>query len=377
MKNIIVFFGGASPEHEVSIITGLQILENIDRHLYNPIPVFVSEKGQFFKLNDIGNRKDFSLRNKTGITFGFDEKEKKPYISTGFFSKVYIYCAINTLHGGNGESGPIAGLLDSYNIPYTSTNVESSAICMNKALAKKQVEDSIPVIPGQSFLSKEIKKSIKDIAINLTEKIGLPIIVKPVHLGSSIGIKIAKTTTELELYMLEASHLDTEILAEKYISDISEFNCSVRTLDRNVETSAIERPMTKTEILSFSDKYQRGGKKTSGGMASLSRELPANISDVLEKKIKDFSTHIYKACKCKGVVRIDFIQDKEGKIYFNEINPIPGSMAFYLWEVLGIPFKQQISELIEESVHDKELGESVNFVHKTDIIEKFIKNQKN
>ena len=374
MKNIIVFFGGASPEHEVSIITGLQIFENIDREIYNPIPVYVSEKGVFFKLNKINSRKDYNPDSKTSMSFGFDEKEKKPYISTGLFSKEYIHCAINTLHGGNGESGPLAGFLESYNIPYTSTNVESSVICMNKALAKKIVEDAVPVLQGQSFSSKEIKKNIKNISTLIQEKIGLPIIVKPVHLGSSIGIKIAKTTTELELHLLEASHLDTEVLAEKYVSDISEFNCSVRTRNGNIETSAIERPRTQAEILSFSDKYQRGGKKTSGGMASLSRELPANISSDLEEKIKDYSTKIYKICKCKGVVRIDFIQDTEGKIYFNEINPIPGSMAFYLWEILGITFKQQISELIEESIQERKLSESVTFVHKTDIIEKFIKN---
>lgn len=377
MKNILVLFGGASPEHEVSVITGLQIFENIDRDLYNPIPVFVSEKGQFYKLKPIATRKDYSLGTKTNITFGFDEKEKKPYISSGLFSKEYIHCAINTLHGGNGESGPIAGLLESYSIPYTSTNVESSAICMNKALAKKLVDNCVPILPSQSFTSSEINKNTKNIGSTIAQNVGLPVIVKPVHLGSSIGIKIAKDATELELYLLEASHIDTEVMAEKYLSNISEFNCSVRTHNGKTETSAIERPMTKTEILSFSDKYQRGSKKTSGGMASLSRELPANISLDLEKKIREFSIKIYEACKCKGVVRIDFIQDTGGEIYFNEINPIPGSMAFYLWEVLGIPFKQQISELIEESVHNKELGESVNFVHKTDIIEKFIKNLKN
>lgn len=376
MKNILVFFGGASPEHEVSIITGLQIFEHIDRELYNPILIYVSEKSQFYQLNRIKNRKDFSLDSKTEVFFGYDEKEKLSFFSSKNAKKV-IYCAINTLHGGGGEAGQMAGFFESFNIPYTSSNVESSVICMNKALAKELVsKESIPVIGSLSFSSLEIRKNVKEKAGQIEREIGLPTIIKPVHLGSSIGIKIAKSAVELELGLLEASYLDIEIMVEKYLEDISEFNCSVRTVKGKIQASEIEKPLPKEEILSFSEKYEKGGKKTGGGMASLSRELPVNISSELHKKIQRYSVEVYKLCKCKGVVRIDFIQSKDGNIFFNEINPIPGSMAFYLWEVMGIPFKQQISELIEESIYDYKNSISINYIHKTDIIKNFIKKYK-
>jgi D-alanine-D-alanine ligase len=377
MKNVLIFFGGASPEHEVSVITGLQVFENIDRNQYNPIPIYVSPKGKFLKLNSIKNRKDFSINSKSDVFFGFEEKTQKAYFFSKNSNKKYIYSAVNTLHGGNGESGQMAGFFESNFIPYTSSNVESSVICMNKTFSKKTVsENGIPVLKSLSFLSTEIRDNIKNIVSNIIKEIGIPIIIKPAHLGSSIGIKIAKTPIGLELGLLEASYLDTEIMVEEYLQDILEFNCSVRKIKGKIIVSEIEKPISKEDILSFSEKYEKGGKKVTGGMASLSRELPANIPTEKYKEIQNFSSKIYKICKCKGVVRIDFIQSNTGDIFFNEINPIPGSMAFYLWEVMGIPFRQQLSELIEESVHEYKVSKTINYIHKTDIIKNFIKGYK-
>lgn len=377
MKNVLIFLGGMSPEHEVSIITGLQIIEHIDREQYTPIPIYVSERGGFFQLKPIQNRKDFSLNSKVEIFFGYSENKKIPYFFSNSFKKNPIYSVVNTLHGGNGESGQMAGLFESYNIPYTSSGVESSVLCMNKALTKEKVRDGlIPTIDSMSFSSPGIRKDVKGVSSKIQKLIGLPVIVKPVHLGSSIGIQIARTPIESELSLLEASNLDIEVMAEKYLENISEFNCSVRTVNGEILVSEIEKPLPKEALLSFSEKYEKGGKKISGGMASLCRELPANIPAELYKKIQDYSIQIFKLCKCSGVVRIDFIQSKDGELFFNEINPIPGSMAFYLWEVTGVPFKQQISELIEDSRYESKLSSSKRYIHKTEIIKNFIKGYK-
>jgi D-alanine-D-alanine ligase len=375
MKNILIFFGGSSPEREVAVITGLQLFEYIDRTIYQPIAIYVSEEGQFFLLDPIKNRKDFSLSSKMKVYFGYDAKEKIASYFTKTSDQRPIYAAINTCHGGDGEAGPLAGFFQSYHIPYTSTNVESSVLCMNKVLAKEAVSKvSIPVVTGVSVSSYEISKNIKSLCANILTQVDLPLIIKPAHLGSSIGIKIARTAIELELGLLEVSHLDTQIVVEKFLENISEFNCSIRTIGGEVQTSEIERPLSKTEILSFAEKYEKGGKKVGGGMASLSRELPAHISEDVHTKIETYSKEIYRACKCKGVVRVDFIQAADGQIFFNEINPIPGSLAFYLWEASGIPFEQQISELIEESILDDAASHSINYIHRTDIIKNFIEN---
>lgn len=372
MKNILIFFGGNSPEHEVSVITGLQIFEHIDRSIYMPIPIFVSEKGKFYRLKDIGNRKDFTQRGRSEATFNHSEEDKSSYVVVDG-EKTQIYAAVNTMHGGFGESGQVAGLFDIYNISHTSTSLESAVICMNKGFAKNEVSKlSVPTVKGISFSTLKISSDIKSVVLEVTKDLSLPVIIKPVHLGSSIGIKIAESQIELELGLLEAGHLDSEILVEKYLENISELNCSVRTLNGEVITSEIERPIPKDKILSFSEKYEKGGKKYSGGMASLSRELPAKIDENIRKKVIDYSKKVYSACHCKGLVRIDYIVSKEGEIFFNEINPIPGSMAFYLWEVMGIPFKQLLSEIIEEAKLDSVKMKHTNYIHKTEIIKNFI-----
>lgn len=374
MKNILVFFGGSSPEHEVSVITGLQILEHIDRTIYSPIPVYVSENSQFFKLDNIENRTDFSLKSKKEIFFGYDEKNKSPYFFLNNSKKQTIYSAVNTLHGGSGESGSMAGFFEVYNIPYTSSEVESSVICMNKSLTKDVVsKKAVPTIKSVTFPSFTIRTNIKGVCNEIQESFSFPLIIKPVHLGSSIGIKVVKAPIELELGLLEASWLDTEVMIEAYLENISEFNCSVRSHNGEILVSEIEKPLLKEEILSFSEKYEKGGKKVIGGMASLSRELPANLPEDVYKKIQNFSVKIFEACKCKGVVRIDFIQSSSGEVFFNEINPIPGSMAFYLWEVMGIPFQQQISDLIENSLYEQNIKNLVNHTHTTSIVKNFIK----
>jgi D-alanine-D-alanine ligase len=197
----------------------------------------------------------------------------------------------------------------------------------------------------------------------------LPVILKPVHLGSSIGIKVARSEIELEIFLNELSYLDDQILVEKYLENIKEYNCSVRTNKGVVECSPIEKPISSEEILSFKDKYEKEGGKKSGGMASLTREIPAKITENTGKSIQEYSLNIYKSIKASGVVRIDFICDSTGNIFFNEINPIPGSMSFYLWEAGGITFREQITESINECLNFSQ--EKLRFKNQTDIIEKF------
>jgi D-alanine-D-alanine ligase len=267
------------------------------------------------------------------------------------------------------------GLLESLNIPHTSTTQESSVIVMNKQLTKDQVgSKGIGVVPGLSFLSTEIQDSSEKISSAIQNELGLPVIIKPVHLGSSIGIKVAKTDIELEKYLLEAAFIDREVLVEKYLTGFVEYNCAVRFVNGEFETSEIEKPLSNDEILSFTDKYERGGKKTGGdgGMASLIRELPAKIDASLKQEIQSTAIEAFTACRCKGMVRIDFMYTSDNQLLLTEVNPIPGSMAYYLWEASGIPFKQQITDLIEQSVLDQQKGSSMELDYKSDIVEKFI-----
>lgn len=376
-KKIIVMFGGISPEHEVSIISGLQTLENIDRKLYEPYAIYVTKTGELQCLGLLSNRKQFFFAKRVNVSFGRDIRGG--YIELNNFrrKKVYPYAAYLAFHGGLGEGGGIQGLLESFEIPYTSTSQESAVITMNKQLTKEQVTGSgIEVIAGINLFSTNVRADSQHQAKLVEEGLGLPVIIKPVHLGSSIGIKVARTLIELEKVLLEAAFIDNEILVEKYMTDFTEYNCAVRLVNGELQASEVERPKSQDEILSFADKYQRGSKKTGGsGMASLQRELPAKISEELRERIQETAKKAFIACRCKSMVRIDFMHTKNDKLLLTEINPIPGSMAFYLWEASGLTFKQQITDLIEQSVRDTEIAKATNLQYQSDIVEEFVHNQ--
>lgn len=373
-KEVLIMFGGISPEHEVSIITGLQIAECINRELYTPHTIYITKQGDFQYLEGLTNRSQFLSAKRKSVTFGRDSKDGYVEIPGFKSTKVYPHAAYLAFHGGLGEGGGIQGLLESLGIAYTSTSQESSVIAMNKQLTKEQVARvGIGVVEGISLSASDIRTDFEKQANLIVEKLGLPVIIKPVHLGSSIGIKVAKTAIELEKFILEAAFIDKEILVEKYLTGYTEYNCAVRSVNGKLEASEIERPLSHDEILSFADKYQRGSKKTGGsGMASLQRELPANISAELRTKIQESAKKAFVACRCKGMVRIDFMQTKEGELLLTEINPIPGSMAFYLWEASGISFKQQVTDLIEQAVVDAQTSKSATLDYQSDIISKFI-----
>lgn len=368
-------FGGISPEHEVSIITGLQVIENIDKSVYQPIAIYITKDGAYKYLKGLNTRKDFKNSKQVDVKFGSDEKGGFIEFYEGFgLKKIYPYSAYLAFHGGSGENGSVQGMLESLNIAYTSSSKEASTLAMNKQLTKEQVAlAGVKVANGLSVMAFEVKNNTEEVSKKILNKLDLPIIIKPVHLGSSIGIKIAKTEIELQKFLLEASFVDSEILAEEFLQEITEYNCSVRLLNGNLQASEVEKPMSKDEILSFADKYQRGGKKTSGtsGMASLQRELPAKIPEDLKALIQESAKKSFTACRCKGMVRIDFMYSK-GQLYLTEINPIPGSMAFYLWEASGIQFKQQITDLIEQSRLDFASLKNTKLDYSTDIIDKFI-----
>jgi len=371
MKNVIILFGGQSAEHEVSVISGLQVMENIDRKKFTPYAIKLNKAGLFEYYPNLMSKTDYLKIKTQTVNFGKDEGGAYFHASGLLKEKVYIHAAYLAFHGGNGESGQIQGFLEVLDIPYTSPDVESSAVSMNKVITKQiLLASKINSLEYQSVTDKEVKADVDNVIKNL--KIKLPVIIKPAHLGSSIAIHIAKTKIELKKYLLEAAQVDTEILIEKLLTEFQEFNIAVRKINGEIQTSEIEKPLSKDEILSFADKYQRGGKK-SGGMASLNRELPAKISKELENNLKNLAIEVFKAIRAKGMVRIDFMV-KGKNVYITEVNPIPGSMSYYLWEASGISFKDQITDLLLQAIADEETRKSKRLDYRSDIVERFINN---
>lgn len=373
-KDILIMFGGPSPEHEVSVVTGLQAMEKVDRTLYTPHTVFVDSTGAPFYCGVLTNRKEFKNCAKKPVRFGKDATGG--YAQYGLLGrKIRPYAAYMAFHGGVGEAGGWQGVFEALGIPHTGSTVEGSAIAMNKQASKVLAKDAgVTVVDGVSVQAGLTKQNVSKVRTSIIEQLGLPVIVKPAHFGSSIGITIAKTEHDVEKALLEAAHLDVETVVEKLLTNFTEYNCAVRETKNGLETSPVEKPVSQDEILSFADKYQRGSAKKGGeaGMASLDREVPAKIFDSLRDRIQQTAKTVFTATRQTGMVRIDFMYVLDtDTLYLTEVNPVPGSMSFYLWEAAGISFKQQITDLIENAVVRQQDTDSRQYTYKSDIIEKF------
>ncbi|MGI6193085.1 MAG: D-alanine--D-alanine ligase family protein [Christensenellales bacterium] len=386
-KNVAVLFGSRSVEHDVSIVTGIQLIENIDREKYNVIPVYIARDGEWYtgeRLTDISFVREFDRTDK-GITRVYlppvpGTKGLMTYpASGGLFGKTKQECIpvdviIPALHGLHGEDGTVQGLLELADIPYTSAGVVGSAAGMDKYVMKCAFKGAgVPVVEGVAFNRDEWEKDPDAVANRLEEEVGYPMFIKPANLGSSIGINKAADREKLFYAITVASAYDRRIIAEQAIVENIEINCSCMGFGGDVTASVCEQPISWGDLLDFSTKYLSGGKTgaASSGMASLSRLIPAPISDELTKQVQDLSVKIFKALDCKGVVRIDFLYDtKNEKLYANEINTIPGSFAFYLWEPLGISYAELIDRLIAfaETAHREK--QRSNYAFESDILKK-------
>lgn len=372
MNRVVILFGGKSAEHEVSVITGLQVVEEIDRTKFLVYPIKLTKEGIFHYYPNLLWKKDYLKIKSKEVYFGKDHKGVF-FKQNGLLNKKnYVDIAYLAFHGGNGESGQVQGMLEVLGLPFTSPATESSVISMNKVLTKEVLDfHEVKTAQWYRIFSGEIKKDVNKVVKEIVSKLSLPVIIKPVHLGSSIGIHIARNKVDLKKFLLEAMQIDSEILIEKYMASFVEYNIALRKINEKIEFSEIEKPLTHEEILSFADKYERGGKKT-GGMASLSRELPAKINTKLKNDIQGLAAKVFNLIRAKGMVRIDFMFSGN-KLYVTEVNPIPGSMAFYLWEASGISFEDQITSLLDQAIKDKKEYEAKTINYTSDIVEKFVK----
>jgi len=272
------------------------------------------------------------------------------------------------MHGMNGEDGTLQGMLELANVPYTSSGVGASALGMDKILMKQFFRGAdLPVLPSVWYTMTEFQADPGRILKETEEVLGYPVYVKPAKLGSSIGVSRAENGEELREALELAFEYDRRVLVEKGLTKPVELNCSVLGYDGEMTASPIEMPISGEDFLDFKEKYlAAGGSK---GMASLHRVLPAPIEDDLRIRIQEMSKSIFRMMDCKGVVRIDYMFDRDsGGLYITEINVIPGSLAFYLWENAGMPYRELIDRMVElaEKAHlDKN---QANYAYTSDIL---------
>ena len=381
-KQIGVIFGSRSCEREVAIISAVQLMRHADPEKYDIIPVYIDEAGNWYTgepLKEIGTYKPFNP-DKKGIVRVFPDLSSGSGAllthikGTGLLAKEKIEIAarvdvyIVVMHGLNGEDGTLQGLLELANVPYTSTGVAGSALGMDKIMMKQFFRGAdLPVLPGIGISRSFYEKNPREVTEQIERELGFPVFVKPANLGSSIGVSRADDRESLADSLELAFEYDRRVLIEKGLNQPIELNCSVLGYDEEVEASPIEMPVNQDEFLDFRDKYlASGGSK---GMASLHRILPAPIEDELRDEIQEISKRIFRMMDCKGVVRIDYMYDRDtGKLYITEINTIPGSLAFYLWENAGLSYSRLIDRMIDYAKKAHADKNRANYAYTSDIL---------
>ncbi len=357
-----VIFGGETVEHEVSIISALQAIQNLDKDKYEVVPIYISKSRIWYTghmLLDMEFYKDFSNTEKFATKVVLYKKGDKFYLqkTNGLLRKdiTDLDIILPVVHGNNVEDGTLAGYLDSVGIPYVGSHVLGAALGQDKVLMKQVMSScDIPVVEYTWFYDTEYlenpDKILKDI-----NKLGYPVVVKPATLGSSVGITFVKSEKEIEEALETAINYDNKIVVETAVENLVEVNASVLGNYEYQKVSPLEEVMGIDEILSFTDKYLSNSKTkgSSKGMAQTSRIVPARISKELTEKIQETSKKVFRVLNLSGVCRIDYLIDKKSnKFYVNEPNTIPGSLSFYLWKECGMSYTELLEEMIQIAIKD-------------------------
>ncbi len=377
--NVAVFFGGRSVEHEISVISALQAINAFDANKYNIIPIYISKQGRWYTGANLLDLKNYRDLNK--LVAEADEVFMRPEYGdynlykahTGLFNKknpvvAELHVSIPVLHGTNGEDGIFEGLLETIGIPFAGCNTLSSANGMDKITMKMILRsEGIPVVDYVWFTDNEWNSGKDAIIARVEEKLGYPVIVKPANLGSSVGIGTAANRNELIEKINNAEKFSQRIIVEHMIEQLQEINCSVLGDADDHQSSVLEEPIKSGKFLSYEDKYM-GGTKTNQGMQASDKRIPAELPADLTEKIRHMAGETFRVLSCHGVSRIDVMVDrKDNSVYVNEINTIPGSLSFYLWEATGISFAQLMDKLVALALKRKRATDRKTFTYDQNI----------
>lgn len=360
MKNILVVFGGRSVEHDISIITGQLIMDNLRATPdYQVIPLYIARDGRWYSHPDLGKIETFrdpalmSRLAKQPTQLIDTSNGLSLVLGSRFSSKRQpIDVVFPAMHGTLGEDGSLMGLLRLAGVPFVGCDMEASAIVMDKVVCKQVTESvGVPSVSYTWFTAHDYAQGPAEI-IKRIKKLSLPVFVKGVHLGSSIGVFRVNSWTELENQIEVALHYDDKIIVEQGVKKLVEINCPMIGNDEPI-IGALERPKGSEELLSFEDKYiAGGGTQTGGGGKKLGgaelTEIPAQIPDKQGDEIHRLARLAWHACGLSGISRLDFMIDQaDGKIYLTEINPLPGTVSHHIWRKSGIASGELVVKLVE------------------------------
>ncbi len=365
--NIGVIFGGRSTEHEISVISASQAMAAIDRDKYDVTPIYITKQGHWYTgeaLFDVKNYRHIPelLKQCTEVymrpVYGdynlYPANPKGLFTSSAVKPVAKLDVVIPVLHGTNMEDGIFEGVLQTIGIPYAGCDVLASANGMDKITMKMILRaNDVPVVDYVWFTDKQWHTQRDALIEKIETRLGYPVIIKPANLGSSVGIGSAHDRDQLKARIDDAERYSTRIIVEHMLADMQEINCSVLGDCDEFRTSVLEEPIKSGDFLTYEKKYMGGGKG-SEGMQSSQKRIPAELPDDTTREIQRLAGETFRVLSCHGVSRVDVMIDRtDGKIYVNEINTIPGSLSFYLWEATGLSFDKLMDELVKLALRRK------------------------
>ena len=389
-----VIFGGESVEHEVSIISAIQAMNKMDEEKYEVIPIYITKDREWYTgdmLKDIEVYQDLSLIKKysENVVLYYKNGSYVLQKKNGLLKRVVkeIDIAFPIVHGTNVEDGVLQGYLQTIGIPFVGPNVYAAVVGQDKAFMKDVwKEEKLPMTDYVWFYDVDYRNN-KEEVLKKIEKLKYPLIVKPATTGSSVGISVCENEERLIEGIDEAVQYDSKILVEEVVENLKEVNIAVMGNYESQKVSEIEEVLSDNKFLTFTDKYIGGGKgklkggmkgavkTTSKGMASASRKIPADLEKKTREEIEEVAVKAFKALGSSGNSRIDFlIDEKTKKVYINEINSIPGSLAFYLWDAKDVNFTQLLEDMINIGIKDYKRRISKTHSFETNILQGFAAN---
>ncbi|MBQ6497661.1 MAG: D-alanine--D-alanine ligase [Bacilli bacterium] len=386
-----VIFGGETVEHEVSVISAIQAMNKMDEEKYEIIPIYITKDREWYTgemLKDIDSYQDLNLIKKysTNVVLYYKDGSYVLQKKNGLLRKVVkeIDIAFPIVHGTNVEDGVLQGYLQSIGIPFVGPDVYAAVAGQDKTIMK-DIWNSIglPMTKYVWFYDVDYRRDADEV-LKKINKLKYPVIVKPATTGSSVGISICDNADELKEGIDTAIQYDTKVLVEEVVEHLKEVNIAVLGNHEHQKVSEIEEVLSANKFLTYTDKYigdGKGGKLkgfkkpvkgSSKGMASANRKLPADLDKKLREEIEEIAVKAFKALGTSGNSRIDFlIDEKEKKVYINEINSIPGSLAYYLWDAKGINFTSVLDDMINIGIKDYKKRISKVHSFETNILQGF------
>ena len=347
-----VIFGGRSLEHDLSVLTAIQAMDNIDKERYEVVPIYITKNLEMYTggmLRYIDSYKDFNLIRRYAKKVNLINKNGKFILeSTGFINKEVkeIHLAFPMVHGKKTEDGSIVGYLETLGIPVVGSDIYASSLCQDKIFTKEVLENNnLPVVDYTSFTYTDYVLDKEEIFKKI-DKLSYPLLVKPARLGSGIGIEVVNRKEELESSIEKVMEKDDRVLVEEYITDRSEYNVAVLLSKGKLIDSVVEQ-IIKESPCNYYDKY----RKESDSDETYKKIYPAPISKALTTEIGKTSKEVYKVLALSGVARIDFIYDnKNKKLYVNEVNTVPNFFSHHLFEDKNIDYREMLGIMIKEAI---------------------------